>query len=212
MEDWKVVANFSFQNLNGESKVKRTMTEVMIKNMVCPRCVMAVENSLKDLGIAFEKVLLGKVLLPDPVLSQEQLRVWESKLNDMGFQILKEKDAQRIEAVKNHLQALLLGEEIPISLNLSGFLKEKMVEDYSRLSHLFSSMEGVTIEKYFIHLKIEKVKELLFYQELQLSEMAWKLGYSSVQHLSAQFKKVTGMTPSAYKKLKEKPRNGMDKI
>lgn len=188
------------------------MTEVMIKNMVCPRCVMAVEDSLKVSGIAYDTVILGKAYLKDQELTRAKLEAWEARLNELGFQVLKAKDAQRIEKVKNHLQRLLLADEIPQSLNLTGYLREELSEDYSRLSHLFSSTEGVTIEKYFIQLKIEKVKELLFYQELQLSEMAWKLGYSSVQHLSAQFKKLTGMTPSEYKKLKEKPRKGMDKV
>jgi AraC-like DNA-binding protein len=110
---------------------------------------------------------------------------------------------QRIERIKNLFTLLFQGEEIPSGLNISTYIKSHISEDYSMLSHLFSSMEGITIEKYFISLKIGKVKEWLFYEELTLSEMAYKLDYSSVQHLSSQFKKITGMTPSEYRKLRK---------
>ncbi len=187
------------------------MEEILIKNMVCPRCIMAVEESLQNLGIDYQKVMLGKVFLPAQP-APEKIHQWEIRLKDLGFEILKEKELQKIEAVKNQLHQLLQQEEIPGSINLSEWITRHLTEDYSRLSHLFSTLEGITIEKYFIGLKIEKVKEWLFYQELSISEMAWRLGYSSVQHLSSQFKKVTGMTPSEYKKLKEKPRKGLDKV
>jgi len=186
------------------------MAEIFIKNMVCPRCIMAVENILDKQGLPFEKVELGKVIL-ERAVSADEMAVLENQLFPMGFEILKDKDVQKIEKVKNLLNSLVQT-EVPSGLNLTSFLMENIAEDYSRLTTLFSSMEGITIEKYFINLKIEKAKELLFYQELTLSEMAWKLGYSSVQHLSTQFKKVTGMTPSEYKKLKDKPRTGLDKL
>src|SRR5690606_23856356 len=107
-------------------------------------------------------------------------------------------------SIKNRIHRLLMEGDIPPSLLLSQFISKDSLGDYTKLSHLFSSIEGVTIEKYFINLKIEKAKELLFYQEMNISEIAIHLGYSSVQHLSAQFKKVTGMTPTAYKQLKFK--------
>ncbi|MDN3668700.1 AraC family transcriptional regulator [Echinicola jeungdonensis] len=187
------------------------MEEILIKNMVCPRCIMAVEDSLQREKIGYEKVMLGKVFLPIQP-TQDQFEKWETQLNKLGFEILKAKEHQKIETIKNQLHQLLQKDEISGEINMSEWITMHLTEDYSSLSHLFSTLEGVTIEKYFINLKIEKVKEWLFYQELNLSEMAWKLGYSSVQHLSSQFKKVTGMTPSEYKKLKEKPRKGMDEV
>jgi transcriptional regulator GlxA family with amidase domain len=176
------------------------MEELQIKNMVCPRCVMAVENLLYDKHIPFEKVVLGKAILPSKP-SKTELLALEEVLVRMGFEILQDKDVKRIEKIKTSLHECLQKEEIPSGFNLSEFIKSKLNEDYSKLSHLFSSMEGVTIEKFFISLKIDKVKEWLFYEETTLSEISYKLDYSSVQHLSSQFKKVTGMTPSEYKKM-----------
>lgn len=186
------------------------MAEIFIKNMVCPRCIMAVASVLKNQGLAYKKVELGKVTLRHTV-SADEMSELENHVKPLGFEILKDKDVQKIERVKNLLNELVQ-KEVPTGINLTTYITESIQEDYSRLTTLFSSMEGITIEKYFINLKIEKVKELLFYQELTLSEMAWKLGYSSVQHLSTQFKKVTGMTPSEYRKLKDKPRKGLDEV
>ncbi|KEO73116.1 helix-turn-helix domain-containing protein [Anditalea andensis] len=186
------------------------MAEIFIKNMVCPRCIMAVKNALEKQSLVYEKVELGKVTILKP-LSATEIADLDKHLIPLGFEILLDKDIQKIESVKNLLNELLQN-EMHAGINLTSYIADKLREDYSRLTTLFSSMEGITLEKYFIHLKIEKAKELLFYRELTLSEMAWKLGYSSVQHLSTQFKKVTGMTPSEYKKLKDKPRIGLDKV
>ncbi|AFL82881.1 DNA-binding domain-containing protein, AraC-type [Belliella baltica DSM 15883] len=183
------------------------MEELQIKNMVCPRCIMAVENLLFDKHIAFEKVVLGKaILLQKP--SEKQLEELEADLMRMGFEILQDKDVQRIEKIKASLHQVLQSGEIPSGFNLMDYIKSILNEDYSKLSHLFSSMEGITIEKFFIELKIDKVKEWLFYEEMNLSEISYKLDYSSVQHLSSQFKKVTGMTPSDYKKMIKKSPEG----
>lgn len=183
------------------------MEELQIKNMVCPRCIMAVENLLFDKQIAFEKVVLGKaILLQKP--SKKLMVELEADLIRMGFEILQDKDVQRIEKIKSSLHQVLQSGEIPSGFNLMDYIKSNLNEDYSKLSHLFSSMEGVTIEKFFISLKIDKVKEWLFYEEMNLSEISYKLDYSSVQHLSSQFKKVTGMTPSDYKKMIKKSPEG----
>lgn len=183
------------------------MEELQIKNMVCPRCIMAVENLLFDKHIAFEKVVLGKaILLQRP--NKKLLVELETDLMRMGFEILQDKDVQRIEKIKSSLHQVLQAGEIPSGFNLMDYFKSILNEDYSKLSHLFSSMEGVTIEKFFIGLKIDKVKEWLFYEEMNLSEISYKLDYSSVQHLSSQFKKVTGMTPSDYKKMIKKSPEG----
>lgn len=185
------------------------MQEILIKNMVCPRCVMAVENVLENQGIAFSKVVLGKAVLNETP-NKDQMQTLERTLHQLGFEILKGKDVQRIEKIKNLLTALFQKEEIPSGFTISNYLTENIPEDYSSISHLFSSLEGITIEKFLIQMKIDKVKEWLFYEELSLSEMSWKLNYSSVQHLSSQFKKMTGMTPSAYKKLKSKSGQGWE--
>lgn len=175
------------------------MQEIRIKHMVCPRCIMAVEAALSQLSIPFEKVELGKVVLAE-LITGPSMRAFESRLLALGFEVLKDRDSQRIEKIKNLLSVLLGSEEIPSGFLLSEFIKIEMGEDYSALSQLFSSMEGITLERFFIEQKIMKVKEWLSYEELTLSEIAWKLDYSSVQHLSAQFKRVTGMTPSEHKK------------
>ncbi|MCH6201712.1 AraC family transcriptional regulator [Aquiflexum sp. LQ15W] len=178
------------------------MVDILIKNMVCPRCIMAVENVLNQQKIGFEKVELGKVRL-NAEMDKATFEVFETEIEKLGFEILKDRDVQRIEKIKNLFTLLFQKEELPSGLNISTYINSHIPEDYSMLSHLFSSMEGITIEKYFISLKIEKVKEWLFYEELTLSEMAYKLDYSSVQHLSSQFKKITGMTPSEYRKLRK---------
>ena len=175
--------------------------------MVCPRCIMAVENLLIDKHIAFEKVVLGKVFL-DEKPTEDVMFNLEEGLVKMGFEILQDKDVKKIEKIKTSLRQLLQNDDIPPGFSMSEYIKSLLNEDYSKLSHLFSSMEGVTIEKFFISLKIDKVKEWLFYEEISLSEISYKLDYSSVQHLSSQFKKLTGMTPSEYKKMIKKSPGG----
>ncbi len=180
--------------------------EILIKNMVCPRCIMAVEETLRKHEIDYANVVLGRVVLEGEITVQKKVAL-EHDLNQLGFEILKDRDVQRIENIKNLLHALFQEEEIPSGFNLSTYIRTHIPEDYSSLSHLFSSMEGITIEKFFIQLKIDKVKEWLFYEEMNLNEISWKLDYSSVQHLSTQFKKMTGITPTAYKKLKHQGNN-----
>lgn len=181
---------------------EKVVKEIQVKNMVCPRCILAVEQALKQLSIPFEKVVLGKVLLSDPIEESKFIQL-EQEFLQLGFEILKTKEVQRIEEIKHLLHSLIRQADIPGGFNLTDFIREHIIEDYSRVSHLFSSTEGITIERFFIQLKLDKVKEWLFYEEMQLSEMAWKLGYSSVQHLSSQFKKYTGFTPSAYKRIRK---------
>ncbi|MFC0264862.1 helix-turn-helix domain-containing protein [Fontibacter flavus] len=176
--------------------------EIQVKNMVCPRCILAVEQSLQQLGIPFEKVVLGKVFLSHMIEEGKILQL-EQAFHQLGFEILKSKEVQKIEEIKRLLNGLVQQADIPEGFNLIDFIKEHILEDYSSVSYLFSSTEGITIERFFIQLKLDKVKEWLFYEEMQLSEMAWKLGYSSVQHLSSQFKKSTGMTPTAYKRIRK---------
>lgn len=172
---------------------------------------MAVENTLKEQGLKAKEIALGKILFENEV-SEDELSQLEQRLNVLGFERVKTREMKLVEDIKTQLIGLI-NQEAPIEgINLSEFIQEKVGEEYTKLSVLFSSLQGLTIERYFINLKIEKVKEWLSYGDYNISETAWKLGYSSIQHLSSQFKKTTGMTPSQYKKLSEKPRENLDKI
>ncbi len=185
---------------------------LFIKNMVCERCVMAVRQQLEAVGLAYKNVQLGQVeISADP--GSEQLNQLRNRLKDLGFELLDDKKSQIVEKIKNAIVSLIHGnKEEEFNLKLSAHLQDKLQLDYHYLSSLFSSVEGITIEKYAILQRIEKVKELLMYDEKTLSEIAYELGYSSVQHLSQQFKKVTGLTPSHFKSLKENRRKPLDKI
>lgn len=187
--------------------------ELIIKNMVCPRCIMVVRDILEDLGFRVYDVELGKaVVKPDENISRERIN---KKLKEYGFELLEGKNQQLVEQIKtlliNYVQNLEEAEDTP---KVSEYLSEKLHQNYSSLSSAFSESEATTIEKYLIHLKIERVKELLSYGELTLSEIAWKLNYSSVAHLSNQFKKITGMSVTDYKKVRDsfrKPLDGIEK-
>lgn len=174
-----------------------------IKNMVCPRCIMAVENILSTEKLHLKEIKLGKVELAEEI-SSDRVELLDGKLKKMGFEILKSHEQKLIESVKTNLLELIeRADEKAANTKLSVLLSEKTNTDYTQLSKLFSRVEGITIEKYFISLKIEKVKELISYGDLTLSEIAFRLFYSSVQHLSNQFKAVTGMNVSEFKKLSD---------
>jgi len=180
--------------------------------MVCNRCIKAVENELVALNIDFSLIELGLVHLKNS-MEKEQFTSFKSRMEDIGFEIIDDKTAKIIERIKNEIIQVILGKnQISERLNFSEYLVKQIGYDYSYLSNLFSSKEGKTIENYIINLKIERVKELIVYDELNLTEIAYLLNYSSVQHLSRQFKHVTGFTPSYYKQLKELKRRPLDKI
>lgn len=172
-----------------------------IKNMVCNRCILVVNQELEKLGLHPEKISLGEVELKEDHLSQDIINQLDSSLISLGFERMDDRKAKLIESIKNKVINLIHHSD-PKSrkFNWSTLLAEALNHDYSYLSSLFSSVEGITLEQYIIRQKIERVKELLFYDELNLSEIADTLGYSSVAHLSSQFKKVTGLTPSELKK------------
>lgn len=174
-----------------------------IKNMVCPRCIMAVKQLLKSLEIPYSSVELGEVVLKDP-LSSEKTPSLAKGLKDLGFELLDSSKSVLISKIKTLIIQQVHYAEEPLNERFSVFLSRRLHHDYGYLSHLFSSVENMTIEKFIVRQKIEKVKELLFYNELTLSEIAHRLGYSSVSHLSAQFKKETGLTPTSFKE-KNKP-------
>ncbi len=180
--------------------------------MVCDRCIMVVKQLFKDLDIEFHQIQLGQVELKNEP-GAEQLEQIRSLLQQHGFELLDDKKSKIVEKIKTTIVSLIHGTEAEeLNLKLSAILEEKLQTDYHYLSTLFSSVEGVTIERYTILQRIEKVKELLMYDEKSLSEIAYEMGYSSVQHLSQQFKKITGLTPSHFKQLKENKRKPLDKI
>ncbi|HEY5392861.1 MAG TPA: AraC family transcriptional regulator [Hanamia sp.] len=185
--------------------------KIFIKNMVCPRCIMSVENILSKNNFAVNYVHLGEISLIKN-LTEEQLGKLENDLNEVGFEILENQKRQLIEQIKSLLIQKVQQENIEEHFSIFKFLTENIFKDYSSLTKLFSEVEGITIEQFFILQKIEKIKEWLTYNELSLSEIAYKLGYSSVAHLSGQFKKLTGMTPTQFKKLGPFHRNSIDKI
>ena len=186
------------------------MAVLFIKNMVCDRCIMVVEDEIKKLGLAIKSIELGRVELVNEISPVQKDEI-EEKLKSFGFEIIDDKNEKLAGQIKNIIIDLVHnkydGEK---KLNHSSYLSKMTGRDYNYLSTLFSETEGTTIEKYFILQKIEKVKELLSYNELNLSEIAFQLNYSSVQHLSSQFKKVTGLTPGEFKL--EIKRKALDKI
>ncbi len=176
--------------------------------MVCNRCIMVVDQELQRLGLHPKKVTLGEVVVEEGPLSPEQLDKLDASLSKFGFERIDDRKARLIEAIKNKvIQMIHHSDKVDLRFNWSTVLSEALHYEYNYLSNLFSSVEGITLEQYIIRQKIEKVKELLFYDELNLSQIANRLGYSSVAHLSAQFKKVTGLTPSEMKKSRDLDRN-----
>lgn len=172
---------------------------------------MVVKSELEKLGYQPLNVTLGEVLLDKDISTTERNRI-ESVLEPIGFELIDDKKGRIIEKIKNIIINLVHQHDGEIKTNLSELLATELHHDYNYLSNLFSEIEGTTIEKYFIAQKIEKVKELLVYDELSLSEIAFRLNYSSVAYLSNQFKKVTGLTPSYFKQIKEEKRKPLDKI
>jgi AraC-like DNA-binding protein len=176
--------------------------------MVCDRCVMAVRQELEKQGLHSEKVVLGEATVTEENLSKEQLESLDNGLKKLGFERIDDRKARLIEAIKNRIiQMIHHSSKVDLKFNWSTVLSEELHYEYNYLSNLFSSVEGVTIEQYIIRQKIEKAKELLFYDELNLSQIANRLGYSSVAHLSSQFKKVTGLTPSEMKRSRDLEHN-----
>lgn len=180
--------------------------------MVCNRCIMVVSQELEKLHIPFNSISLGEVSIREAP-APEQLKVLGSNLKELGFELLDDKKDALVEKIKTTIINLIHGKDNDtLNTKLSVFLQDSIGVDYHYLSTAFSSSEGLTIEKYVILQRIERVKELVQYDEMNLSEIADSLGYSSVQHLSQQFKKITGMTPSAYRQLKENSRKPLDQV
>lgn len=179
--------------------------------MVCNRCIMVVQNELDKLGFDVMNIKLGEVMLAKEPTPEEKSNL-DKVLVPLGFEIIDDKKSRIIEQIKNIIIDLVHHQDNDSKTNLSDVLSSKLHHDYNYLSNLFSEVEGTTIEKYFIAQKIEKVKELLVYDELSLSEIADRMNYSSVAYLSNQFKKVTGLTPSHFKQIREDKRKPLDKV
>jgi YesN/AraC family two-component response regulator len=181
--------------------------------MVCDRCIKAVEQILIQLDISFSHITLGQIVLPDAITA-DKLNLLSTKLKQDGFELIDNRKARIINTIKSTVINLVHHTKQEGKQNWSDVLTKALPYEYNYLSALFSSVEGITIEQYIIHQRIEKAKELIFYDELNLSEIAFRLGYSSVAHLSAQFKKVTGMSPSQLKKTMnpQKLRKALDDI
>jgi len=185
--------------------------KIFIKNMVCNRCIAAVENIFNNAGVKTSAVLLGEAETETEVPS-EKMQAIEKELLDTGFERIMDSAHQVVEKIKNLIIIKISDLDIAEDFLLSEFLSSKLHKDYSSLSKTFSQNENITLEQFFILQKIEKVKELLLYNEFNLTEIAGKLGYKSVQHLSSQFRNTTGFTPTEFKKLKEHNRKALDNL
>jgi AraC-like DNA-binding protein len=185
--------------------------KIYIKYMVSIRCKLMVKAELEKLGIRHKTVELGQVELEEN-LPAEKLKELDTGLRKIGLELMDDRKSMLIEKIKTIIIELVHYSDEPLSVNFSQYLSQKLNYDYTYLANLFSEVQGTTIEKFLISHKIERVKELLVYDELQLTEIAYQMHYSSVAHLSAQFKKVTGLTPSHFKKLRNKRRDTLENL
>lgn len=185
--------------------------ELQIKGMVCRRCLSTVRRELENLGAEIVELELGKAIIKYPENSLKMEDV-EKVLNRNDFELLTDDESKVIEKIKLILIGMVDNTPLIMKMNLSEKLVNSLNKDYTYISKLFSKIEGITIEKYFIHLKIEKAKEFIQYDQLNFTEVAYELGYSSVNYLSNQFKQATGMSMSAYKKLSDWDRKPLDEI
>ena len=199
-------ASLSKYDLKNEIHLK-----LYIKYMVSTRCKMAVKDALRELGLHFILVDLGEVDIMEniSIAQRDRLKV---ALLDSGLELMDDKRAVLIEKIKNAIVEMVHHTDEIIKINFSDYLSEKLNHDYTYLANLFSEVQGTTIEQFIISHKIERIKELIIYDELNITEIAWKMNYSSVAHLSNQFKKVTGLSPSHFKLLKDKRRNPIEEI
>ena len=179
--------------------------------MVCIRCKMVVKAELAKLGLLYSAVDLGEAEIFDDI-SPQQHDLLKKELLKSGLELLDDKKSVLIQKIKNIIVELVHYSEEPITLKFSEYLSKKLTRDYTYLANLFSEVTGTTIEKFLIAHKIERVKELLVYNELNLTEIAFLMHYSSVAHLSTQFKKVTGLTPSYFKQLRDKRRSMLEDL
>jgi AraC-like DNA-binding protein len=183
-----------------------------IKNMVCDRCIMVVRQQLQNIGFNVDEVNLGIASI-EPEPDGEQLSLISSQLKLLGFELLDNEKDQMVERIKSLIIEKVHHSDLADKhLNFSQYLSDGLNKEYAYLSRMFSDAEDMTIEKFIIQQKIEKVKELLEYGQLNLNEITWEMGYSSSAHLSTQFKAITGLTPSQFKALGKRRRKPIDKL
>jgi AraC-like DNA-binding protein len=189
------------------------MNKILVKNMLCHRCIVSVEDILEKADIPFNKVLFGEIHLVNAI-SLERMENLSGMLTNVGFELIDSHMSGLIERIKMLVIKKARNEDDvkENKLNLSAYLSEKLNYEYTHLSSTFSAVEGRTIENFFIAQRIEKAKELLVYGEMTISEIAFELDYSSTAYLSNQFKKITGLTPSYFKKVGITKRKALDKI
>lgn len=196
---------------NTQLKKKQNQLKLYIKYMVSNRCKLAVKEELKKLGLHYMLVDLGEVEIMENI-SEEVREELKIGLLNSGFELMDDKRSVLVERIKNTIIEMVHFSNEVIKTNFSIYLSEKLNYDYTYLANLFSEVQGTTIEQFIISHKIEKIKELIIYGELTITEIAWKMNYSSVAHLSNQFKKMTGLSPSHFKQLKEKKRSPIDEV
>lgn len=171
--------------------------------MVSTRCKIAVKQVFKNLGLVYSYVELGEVEIAE-VISDDKMGDLKISLLNLGFELIEDKRAILIERIKNTVIDMVHHSDKQIKVNFSEYLSEKLKYDYTYMANVFSEVQGISIEQFIISHKVERIKEYIIYDELNMTEIAYKMNYSSVAHLSGQFKKVTGLTPSHFKKLKMK--------
>ena len=183
-----------------------------IKNMVCDRCQMIVRQQLEDLGFTVIQIALGHAeITPDP--DEDQLQLIAAALKVPGFELINKETDKTVEAIKNIVIELVHHSDLSeMNASYSDLIANRIGKDYAHLSRLFSNSQDTTIERFIIQQKVEKIKELMEYGELNLNEIAYQMGYSSSAHLSAQFKSITGLTPSQFKVSEKQVRKSIDKI
>lgn len=177
--------------------------------MVCPRCISAVEHVFNDVNIPTDSIKLGEVITSQCINQNQKIEL-ANRLKAEGFELLEDKETQLVTQIKSLIITQIHHQNTNQKVNYSTLLSDRLNKEYSTLSKLFSSVEGITIERYILKQKIERVKELLFYNQFSLSEIADQLQYSSVAHLSSQFKRETGMTPTAFKNMKKPGHESLD--
>jgi AraC-like DNA-binding protein len=194
---------YRYPTLTYGASIKRYNLKIFIKNMVCFRCRMVVKSELDKLGIHYTSVKLGEADIVEPI-TEEQLFSLNIALKKTGLELMDDKKLIQVEKIKTHIIELVNAQNVRSKTKLSDFISSKLNHSYTYLANIFSEWEGTTIEKFYLTYKIEKVKEMLIYDDLSLTEIAYRLRYSSVAHLSNQFKKMTGIAPSRFKELKQK--------